>query len=64
MHYVLDTLSQREAEVIYAIASGETRKKIMQKWGLTRYQLDQLQRDVMRKLRHPSRSQYLRNYLD
>jgi DNA-binding CsgD family transcriptional regulator len=64
LHYVLDSLSKREAEIIYDLASGETRKQTMQKHGITRYRLDQIERAVMLKLRHPSRSQVLRDYLD
>ncbi|WP_406476057.1 hypothetical protein [Streptomyces sp. NBC_01615] len=65
MHSVLDTLSEREAKLVLGLFEGErTQAQLRAELGITRYRFEKIRRDVMRKLRHPSRSQVLRDYLD
>ena len=69
LHSVLDTLSEREAGVIsmrFGLTDGEpkTLAEIGKVYGVTREWIRQIETKVMSKLRHPSRSQVLRDYLD
>ncbi|MGO1458719.1 MAG: RNA polymerase sigma factor [Flaviflexus sp.] len=69
IHQVLDTLSEREAGVItmrFGINDGQpkTLDEIGKKYGVTRERIRQIESKTMSKLRHPSRSQVLRDYLD
>lgn len=69
IHQVLDTLSEREAGVItmrFGINDGQpkTLDEIGRKYGVTRERIRQIESKTMSKLRHPSRSQVLRDYLD
>lgn len=64
MHEVLRTLPERERDVIVARFSGVTKKDIMQRFGITRYRLDQIESDAFLRLRHPSRTVVLRDFLD
>jgi RNA polymerase sigma factor RpoD-like protein len=66
---VLNSLDPREAAVVrlrYGIADGNphTLDDIAKKFGLSRERIRQIERETMAKLRHPSRSQILRDYLD
>jgi len=67
--WVLDTLSEREAEVIilrYGLNDGtpKTLDDIGKVYGVTRERIRQIESKVMSKLRHPSRSDVLRDFLD
>ncbi len=66
---ILDTLSERESGVItmrYGLADGQQRTldEIGRMYGVTRERIRQIEAKTMAKLRHPSRSQVLRDYLD
>ena len=66
---VLDTLSEREAGVVrlrFGLTDGQPRTldEIGQVYGVTRERIRQIESKTMSKLRHPSRSQVLRDYLD
>lgn len=65
---VLETLSDREAGVVrlrFGLIDDvpRTLDEIGQVYGVTRERIRQIERDVMEKLRHPSRSQVLSAYL-
>ena len=69
LHSVLDTLSEREAGVVsmrFGLADGQpkTLDEIGKVYGVTRERIRQIESKTMLKLRHPSRSQVLRDYLD
>jgi RNA polymerase primary sigma factor len=69
LEQVLQTLSEREAGVIrlrYGLGDGRTRSmdEIGQVYGVTREWIRQIESKTMSKLRHPSRSHGLRDYLD
>jgi len=69
LHSVLDTLSEREAGVIalrFGLADGQpkTLDQIGKVYGVTRERIRQIESKTMSKLRHPSRSQVLRDYLE
>ena len=66
---VLTTLSEREAGVVrlrFGLTDGmpRTLDEIGQVYGVTRERIRQIESKTMSKLRHPSRSQVLRDYLD
>ena len=66
---VLQTLSEREAGVVklrFGLTDGmpRTLDEIGQVYGVTRERIRQIESKTMSKLRHPSRSQVLRDYLD
>ena len=66
---VLETLSEREAGVVrlrFGLTDGQPRTldEIGQVYGVTRERIRQIESKTMSKLRHPSRSQVLRDYLD
>jgi RNA polymerase primary sigma factor len=66
---VLATLSDREAGIVrlrFGLADGQPRtlEEIGRIYGITRERIRQLESKIMAKLRHPSRSQTLRDYLD
>ncbi|WP_154542947.1 RNA polymerase sigma factor [Mobiluncus porci] len=66
---VLDTLSEREAGVIamrYGLSDGvpKTLDDIGRRYGVTRERIRQIESKTMSKLRHPARSQSLRDYLN
>ena len=66
---VLDTLSEREAGVVrmrFGLSDGQpkTLDEIGKVYGVTRERIRQIESKTMSKLRHPSRSQVLRDYLD
>jgi RNA polymerase primary sigma factor len=66
---VLETLSEREAGVIrmrFGLQDGQqkTLDEIGKVYGVTRERIRQIESKTMSKLRHPSRSQVLRDYLE
>jgi RNA polymerase nonessential primary-like sigma factor len=66
---VLDTLESRERQVLrmrYGLDDGRPRTldEIGKAFGLSRERIRQIERDTMAKLRHPSRSQALRDYVE
>ena len=66
---VLATLSEREASIVqlrYGLTDGQPRTldEISQVYGVTRERIRQIETKTMSKLRHPSRAQPLRDYLD
>jgi RNA polymerase primary sigma factor len=66
---VLRTFSEREAGVIrlrFGLTDGRPRTldEIGQVYGVTRERIRQIESKTMSKLRHPSRSEVLRDYLD
>ena len=69
LHAVLDTLSEREAGVVsmrFGLTDGQpkTLDEIGKVYGVTRERIRQIESKTMSKLRHPSRSQLLRDYLE
>ncbi len=66
---VLDTLSDREEEVLrlrFGLDDGKTRtlEEVGQHFEVTRERIRQIEAKALRKLRHPSRSSQLRDFLD
>jgi RNA polymerase primary sigma factor len=66
---VMETLSEREAGVVgmrFGLTDGQpkTLDEIGRVFGVTRERIRQIESKTMSKLRHPSRSQVLRDYLD
>ena len=66
---VLETLSEREAGVVrlrFGLTDGQPRTldEIGKEFGLTRERIRQIEAKTLSKLRHPSRSQKLRDYLE
>lgn len=69
LEQLLESLSEREAGVIkmrYGLGDGITKTldQIGETFGVTRERIRQIESKTMAKLRHPSRSQQLRDYLD
>jgi RNA polymerase sigma factor (sigma-70 family) len=69
LHSVLRTLESREAAVVrmrYGLDDGQPRTldEIGRAFQLSRERIRQIERETMAKLRHPSRSQALRDYLE
>jgi RNA polymerase primary sigma factor len=69
LHSVLDTLSEREAGVVsmrFGLTDGQpkTLDEIGKVYGVSRERIRQIESRAMSKLRHPSRSNVLRDYLD
>src|SRR4029079_12548384 len=69
LQQVLQTLSEREAGVVrlrLGLTDGQPRTldEIGQVYGVTRERIRQIESKTMSKLRHPSRLQVLRDYLD
>jgi RNA polymerase primary sigma factor len=69
LHTVLGTLSEREAGVVsmrFGLNDGQPRTldEIGKVYGVTRERIRQIESNTMSKLRHPSRSKLLRDYLD
>ena len=65
----VQTLSEREAGVVrlrFGLTDGQPRTldEIGQVYGVTRERIRQIESKTMSKLRHPSRSQVMRDYLD
>ena len=69
LNTVLYTLSQREKEVIemrFGLRDGQPRtlEDVGKRFGVTRERIRQIESKTLSKLRHPSRSQKLRDYLE
>jgi RNA polymerase primary sigma factor len=69
LHSVLDTLSEREAGVLsmrFGLTDGQpkTLDMIGKVYGVTRERIRQIETKTLAKMRHPSRSQVLRDFLD
>jgi RNA polymerase primary sigma factor len=69
LHAILGTLSEREAAVVslrFGLADGQPRTldEIGKVYGVTRERIRQIESKTLSKLRHPSRSRLLRDYLD
>jgi RNA polymerase primary sigma factor len=68
LHSVLGTLPEREAGVVsmrFGLTDGQpkTLEQVGKVYGVTRERIRQIESKAMSKLRHPSRSQVLRDYL-
>ena len=66
---VLNTLTDRERKVLdlrYGLTDGEekTLEEVGQEFNVTRERVRQIEAKALRKLRHPSRSRKLRDYID
>ncbi len=66
---VLDTLTAREQQVLrlrFGLDDGRARtlEEVGQVFGVTRERIRQIEAKALRKLRHPSRSKKLKDYLD
>ena len=69
MDDVLGTLSERERQVLamrFGLDDGRTRtlEEVGKAFGVTRERIRQIEAKALRKLRHPSRSKKLKDYLD
>ena len=68
VHNVLGSLSQRESRIIalrFGLDDGRQRtlEEVGREFGVTRERIRQIEAKALRKLRHPSRSKKLRDYL-
>jgi RNA polymerase primary sigma factor len=66
---VLQTLSARERRVVelrFGLRDGQTRtlEEVGREFGITRERIRQIEAKTLSKLRHPSRAQRLRDYLE
>ena len=66
---VLKTLSEREARVLslrFGLEDGRTRtlEEVGREFRVTRERIRQIEAKALRKLRHPSRSKRLKDFLD
>ncbi|MCR4892154.1 MAG: RNA polymerase sigma factor RpoD [Lachnospiraceae bacterium] len=69
LHEVLDTLTEREQKVLrlrFGLDDGRARtlEEVGREFKVTRERIRQIEAKALRKLRHPSRSKKLRDYLD
>jgi len=68
LEQILATLTPREARILrlrFGLQDGHayTLKEVGAKFGLTRERIRQIERQALRRLRHPSRSRYLRGFM-
>jgi RNA polymerase primary sigma factor len=68
MQDILDSLSTRERRVLqlrFGLVDGQSRtlEEVGQKFGVTRERIRQIEAKALRKLRHPTRSRKLKDYL-
>jgi RNA polymerase primary sigma factor len=68
LEQILSTLTPREARILrlrFGLQDGHayTLKEVGAKFGLTRERIRQIERQALRRLRHPSRSRYLRGFM-
>ena len=62
---VLDTLTEREQKVLrLRFGMDDGRARTLEEFDVTRERIRQIEAKALRKLRHPSRSRKLRDYLD
>ncbi|ADG87910.1 hypothetical protein TBS_01660 [Thermobispora bispora] len=66
---ILSTLSEREQRIIqlrFGLADGHPRtlEEVGREFGVTRERIRQIESKTLAKLRHPTRAQVLRDYLD
>ena len=66
---VLDTLTDREENVLrlrFGLDDGRTRtlEEVGKVFGVTRERIRQIEAKALRKLRHPSRSKQLKDFLE
>ena len=69
LNEVLGTLTEREQKVLklrFGLKDGKTRtlEEVGEVFGITRERIRQIEAKALRKLRHPSRSKRLKDYLD
>ena len=69
MDDVLDSLTERERRVLelrFGLDDGRSRtlEEVGREFGVTRERIRQIEAKALRKLRHPSRSKKLRDYLE
>ncbi len=69
IEYVLSTLSPREQTVLqmrFGLEDGRSRtlEEVGKEFSVTRERIRQIEAKVLRKLRHPSRSRKLKDYLE
>ena len=66
---ILNTLTPREAKVLRMrfgidMSTDHTLEEVGKQFDVTRERIRQIEAKALRKLRHPSRSERLRNFMD
>ena len=65
IYAALATLTEREQSVLrHRFKNGLTLQKTAEAYGITRERIRQIESKALRKLRHPSRSKKLKDFLD